>query len=219
MAVATTRPRALHLLGRCLTTPAVAAIAFAYFGFAFVLYFFLSWFPSYLVTGLGVSLRDMSGATAVPWAVGFAGLILSGVIVDRMQRTSWGAVRGRKALLSGGLVVAGVAVGAAGLVTTAVAAVALMSIAAFCIYLTGVCYLGLLRELIDRRALGGVGGFIVAGSSLAGIVAPALTGTIVAATGHFTAAFVLVGAVAIAGAVAVNRLVPDRQMEMFREDD
>ena len=51
--------------------------------------------------------------------------------------------------------------------------------------------------------MGGVGGFIHVIANCAGIVGPAVTGFIVQSTGAFTSAFVLAGAIAIIGVLAV----------------
>ena len=54
-------------LGRMLIRPAVLATAFAFFGYAYILYFFLSWFPSYLTMQQHLSIKSMSFVGAIPW--------------------------------------------------------------------------------------------------------------------------------------------------------
>jgi ACS family hexuronate transporter-like MFS transporter len=57
-----------------LKQPVVLATAFAFFGYNYILYFFLTWFPSYLTMAQGLSIKDMSIATVLPWVLGFFGL-------------------------------------------------------------------------------------------------------------------------------------------------
>lgn len=59
-----------------LKQPTVLFTAFAFFSYNYILFFFLTWFPSYLTTARGLSIHDMSVATIIPWVVGFLGLAL-----------------------------------------------------------------------------------------------------------------------------------------------
>jgi MFS transporter, ACS family, hexuronate transporter len=61
-------------LAALLTRPAVLATAFAFFGYAYILYFFLSWFPTYLTNARHLSLQSMSFVSMIPWLLGFVGL-------------------------------------------------------------------------------------------------------------------------------------------------
>ena len=61
-------------LGSLLARPAVLATAFAFFGYAYILYFFLSWFPTYLTNARHLSLQSMSFVSTIPWLLGFVGL-------------------------------------------------------------------------------------------------------------------------------------------------
>lgn len=48
--------------------------AFAFFAYNYILFFFLTWFPSYLVKERGLSVEFMSVVTVIPWILGFIGL-------------------------------------------------------------------------------------------------------------------------------------------------
>lgn len=201
------RESMLGQLRSLMRMPAVLAIAFAYFGFGYVLYFFLSWFPSYLVSSLGVSIKQMSLWTTAPWGLGLTGLISGGFLINRLLRWHWGAIEGRKHLAAGGLVIAALAIIGCGITKNVPIAVALMSLTIFSTYLTGVCYPGLVRELARPEQLGAMSGFIVVGFSLAGIVGPAITGVIIRHFGSYMPAFLLAGTIAIAGAIAIECFV------------
>lgn len=47
-------------LSFCLKQPGVIATAFAFFGYSYILYFFLTWFPSYLSISRHLSIHDMA---------------------------------------------------------------------------------------------------------------------------------------------------------------
>jgi ACS family hexuronate transporter-like MFS transporter len=189
--------------GRLLVRPGVLATAFAFFGYAYILYFFLSWFPSYLTMQQHLSVSSMSFAGAIPWLLGFIGLAGGGMVSDIIYRFTGNAVLARKLVLVGGLLIAAVCVALAGEVTGVLAAVSLMAVSVFFMYLTGHTYFTLVLDTIENNRVGGVSGFVHLIANLAGIVAPAVTGYMVEASGSFTGAFVLAGAIAVLGALSV----------------
>lgn len=86
-------------LGSYLREPSVLAIAFAFFGYGYLLYFFLSWFPSYLTMERHLSIKDMSVVAAIPWLMGFVGYILGGAVSDWVLKVTGRAVFARKVVL------------------------------------------------------------------------------------------------------------------------
>lgn len=192
-----------HGLGFYLRQPIVLATAFAFFTYNYVLFFFLTWFPSYLTEVHKLSIKDMSLATVIPWVLGFLGLALGGFVSDRIFRLTGRALLSRKLVLIGGLGIAAVGVALAGDVADVSSAVALMSVSIFGLYLTGSIYWAVIQDAVRGENVGGVGGFIHFLANLAGIVGPSVTGFIIQATGGvYTSAFVLAGGLAVLGAVA-----------------
>jgi MFS transporter, ACS family, hexuronate transporter len=194
-------------LGEILMRPAILATAFAFFGYAYILYFFLSWFPTYLTSARGLSVQSMSLVTTIPWLLGFVGLAGGGFVADRLYRATGNAVLSRKLLLVTSLLAAAACVALAGTVSTVEAAVALMAVSVFFMYLTGNTYWAIILDTVPQARVGGVGGFVHLIANLAGIVAPSITGFMVQATGGFSGAFLLAGAFAVVGALAVAVLV------------
>lgn len=183
--------------------PAILATAFAMFGYSYILYFFLSWFPTYLSTAQHLPIQTMSLISAIPWALGFVGLASGGFVSDAILRRTGRALFSRKLVIVVGLLVAAVCVGLAGLATSAGAAVALMSVSVFAMYMSGSLYFALVIDLTEPARVGSVMGFVHFVANCAGILAPLVTGFIVQASGGFSAAFVLAGAIALLGAAAV----------------
>jgi D-galactonate transporter len=190
-------------LGVLLMRPGVLATAFAFFGYAYILYFFLAWFPSYLTMQQHLSIKSMSFVSAIPWLLGFIGLAGGGMVCDAIYRLTGNALLSRKLVLVSGLLIAAVCVALAGTVTSVESAVALMTVSVFFMYLTGNTYWAIILDTVDNNRVGGVGGFVHLIANLAGIVAPAATGYMVQASGTFTSAFVMTGAIAVLGALAV----------------
>jgi len=190
-----------------LKSPTIWATSLAYFGYAYILYFFLSWFPSYLMMERHLSLSSMSVVNVIPWVLGFMGIALGGFISDQIFRWTGNALKSRKIVIVGGLLVAAACVACAGTATSVGAAVALMGITVFFMNLTLSVYWAIILDTVEPARMGGVGGFMHLLANTAGILAPILTGFLVQWTKVFTSAFLLSGGVALAGALAVAMFV------------
>ncbi|PXW24973.1 MFS transporter [Paraburkholderia caballeronis] len=194
-------PQAANLpLSAYLRQPLIIAAAVAFFSYNYVLFFFLSWFPSYLVQAHHLNIKEMSFATVVPWLVGTIGLAAGGAISDAIFRWTGKLMLSRKIVLVTCLVATGICVAVAGSVHTAVNAIALMSVALFLLYVTGALYWAIVQDVVHPAKVGSVSGCMHCVGSLSGVVGPAITGFLVARTGSFATAFVLAGAVALVGA-------------------
>ena len=186
-----------------LKSPVILATSLAYFGYAYILYFFLSWFPSYLMMERHLSLSSMSIVNVIPWILGFLGIALGGFISDRIFRWTGNALKARKIVIVGGLLVAALCVAFAGTADSVEMAVTLMGVTVFFMNLTLSVYWAIILDTVEPARMGGVGGFMHLLANTAGILAPILTVFLVQWTKVFTSAFILSGGVALAGALAV----------------
>ncbi|MEJ1975043.1 MAG: MFS transporter [Acetobacteraceae bacterium] len=196
-------PLEVKTLGELLRRPAILATAFAFFGYAYILYFFLSWFPSYLTMVQHLSIQRMGVVNVIPWLVGFLGLASGGFVCDYVYRRTGRALFARKLVLVSSLIIAAICVALAGVVTGVAGVVTLMAVAVFFMYLTASTYWAIILDTVEARRVGGVSGFVHMIANCAGIVAPAVTGYLVQWSGDFTSAFILTGGIAVAGAVSV----------------
>lgn len=190
-----------------LKQPTVLATGVAFFSYAYVLYFFLSWFPSYLTISRHFGIVRMSLLNAIPWILGTLGLLLSGVVCDLLARICPDLLTARKRVLTVCLALAGGCISLTGLVPSASWSVALMALTVFCIYLTGATYWAMIQGAVRAEHVGAASGFVHLIANTAGIIGPAVTGAIVQATGAFTSAFLLAGAIALLGALTVAAFV------------
>ncbi|BBQ02548.1 MFS transporter (plasmid) [Burkholderia sp. SFA1] len=207
-------PLSIYLL-----RPAILATAFAFFGYAYILYFFLSWFPTYLTMAHHLSIQKMSIVSVIPWAVGVTGLVAGGYACDWLVRKTGRAIFSRKIVLITSLGAGAVCIGLTGTVTELKSAVALMAVAVFFMYASFNTYFAIVLDTVEKRRVGAVGGFVHFIANLAGIVAPALTGFLVQSSGSFKSAFVLTGIIAALGAlfVAVFVRAPTAQLQLQPE--
>ncbi|WAS57328.1 MFS transporter [Burkholderia ambifaria] len=207
-----------HTLSHYVRQPRIIATAAAFFSYNYVLFFFLSWFPSYLVRAHHLNIKEMSVATVVPWLVGTVGLACGGAISDALYRLTGNLLLSRRIVLVTCLLGAGACVAVAGAVQSTQGAVALMSVSLFFLYVTGAIYWAIVQDVVHPARVGGVSGFLHCMGSLSGVIGPAVTGFIVERSGSFASAFVLAGAIALAGAVLAGVFVRNaRPSNVLRE--
>lgn len=190
-----------------LVHPAVLADAFVFFGYSYILFFFSSWFPSYLVNVHHLNLESMGFVSAIPWILGFVGHAAGGFVSDYVFRRTGNALFARKIILVTSMFVAAICVALAGIVSSLTVVVILMSITVFFMHLSVNCFWAIVLDTVEPKHVGGVSGFVHMVASTAGIVSPTMTGLLVQWTGVFTSAFALAGGVAVFGALAVLLLV------------
>jgi MFS transporter, ACS family, hexuronate transporter len=187
----------------------ILALAIAFFAYSWVLFMFLTWYPTYLVNGRGVARSDLGAIATYPWITATAGLIAGGLVADRLVKRYRSLVGPRKWMIVGCLIVVAACFGPSPFVKSPTLALGLVCVATFFL-LASYQYLALIVAIVPARYTGRLAGVIQMCSALAGIVAPIVTGWIVDATGSFTPAFVLAGAITLVGAVSTLVLVRDR---------
>lgn len=180
--------------------PIIIATSVAFFGYAWVLYTFLTWFPVYLTQERGVKLSDLAVAGTIPWVGGVVGFVAGGMITDRIARRTGKPVVARTMVIIIGLTVTAVLFALIGLVQSTGAAVALMAGVVFALYITGAQYFAIVADIVPNKRLGGVMGFVHSIANLAGILAPVIVGSILDNTGNWATTFVLSGVICIVGA-------------------
>ncbi|WP_204207501.1 MFS transporter [Mammaliicoccus sciuri] len=192
-------------LGYYLKNPTVLFTAFAFFAYNYILFFFLTWFPSYLVDARNLSIENMSLITVTPWVLGFLGLAMSGIVSDFVYKhtVQKGVLFSRKVVLVVCLFLSAVCIGISGIVTTTAGAVTLVALSVLFLYLTGAIYWAIVQDVVDSNNVGSVGGFMHLLANTAGIIGPTITGYIIQTTGTYTAAFLLAGGLAVIASIAV----------------
>jgi D-galactonate transporter len=187
---------------KAILQPAILATALSLFCYNYILFFFLTWFPVYLVDAQGVSLRDMSIVTAIPWIVGAAGYLGGGFLIDYIFKRTGKQFFSRKVVLVTCLATSALCVGLTSTATTAISAVVMMTVAVGFLMLAAPAYWTLIQDAAPKEYVGSAGGLMHGLANISGIVAPTATGFIVA-TSNYSGAFVLAGALGVLGAVIV----------------
>ncbi|MBU9557967.1 MFS transporter [Burkholderia multivorans] len=205
------RPLLHYLLSR-----PVLGVALAFFSFNYVLYFFLSWLPSYLTDYQHLNIKQMSVVGILPWLGATVGFVAGGTVSDRIYRHSGDVLFARKIVIVVGLGVAAACVLLASRVNSLGAAVTLIAIASLFAFMAPQACWSLLQEIVPRERVGAAGGFVHLLANLAGILSPSLTGWLVQYGGGYAGAFVLAGASALAGAAILTVAVRPRTVAQMR---
>ncbi|EPD1260825.1 MFS transporter [Enterobacter hormaechei] len=151
-----------------LKQPIILFTALAFFAYSYILFFFMTWFPSYLLDARGLNMRDMSIANVLPWLLGFVGLISGGFISDYIYKLTNNLLFSRKVIIVVGLIIAAICITASALVLNLYGAIALMSVGMFAMYVTTSCYWAIVQDTVKGNNVGAVSGFIHFLANLAG---------------------------------------------------
>ncbi|ODP37309.1 glucarate transporter [Sphingomonas turrisvirgatae] len=155
-------------------------------------YFFVTWFPIYLVKERGLNIMEAGFAAAAPALCGFAGGLAGGFVSDLILKRTGSLDLARKGPLTVGMLLA-TAIIACVWAEQEWLVVTLMSVAFFG---KGIASLGwaVMADVAPKRLAGLSGGVFNMFGNVAGIVTPIVVGVIVASTGSFDWALVYVGA-------------------------
>jgi D-galactonate transporter len=154
-------------------------------------YFFLTWFPIYLVQARGMTILQAGLTASLPAICGFTGGVLGGVFSDALIRRGHSLTIARKVPIVGGMLLSVCIIGC-NYVTGDWLVVALMSLAFFG---KGIGALGwaVVADTSPKEAIGLSGSIFNMFGNIAGIVTPIVIGYLVAKTGSFNGALVFVG--------------------------
>jgi MFS family permease len=184
-----------------LRCPQVWGTSVGMFSLGYVLYFLLSWLPSYLVSERGFSMSSMAVLGSIPfWGMALSS-VLGGWTSDRWIRSGADFGRVRKLYAAAGLLLCAVAILPAPLVRSSSTSVALITAACMFLGLFTSNVWAITQTLAGPLAAGRWTGIQNAIGNLGGVVSPLLTGWIVSETGSFSLAFSAATAVLVGGTV------------------
>ncbi len=191
----------------------VLGMMLGFFCLNYIIYFFITWFPTYLVDARHFNLLKLGIFGVLPALVAIPGGWIGGLLSDRLVQRGNSLTTARKIPLVGGMAFSSV-IALAVLVPTAAEALALLC----------VCYASLTFAAASVWALpadvaptpghvASIGGIQNFASNLAGVLGATTTGALVALSGgSFVAALVLSGVLGLVGAfsylVIVQRIEP-----------
>lgn len=162
-------------------------------------WFFLTWFPTYLVEFRHLSFVKTGLYASVPFLAAFVGVLLSGFVSDRLLRRGNSLSVARKTPIICGLLLSSSIIGA-NYVEAPELVIAFMALAFFGNGLASIGW-SLISSVAPRRLIGLTGGTFNFISNLSGITTPLIIGYL-AQGGNFAPGLTYIATVAVIGALA-----------------
>ncbi|QKM57416.1 MFS transporter [Burkholderia glumae] len=178
-------------------------------------YFFLTWFPIYLVQARGMSILKAGVLASLPAVCGFLGGVLGGMLSDGMIRRGVSLTRARKVPIIGGMLLSMAIIGC-NYVDSAALVIALMALSFFG---KGLGSLGwaVVADTAPKEAIGLSGSLFNMFGNAAGIVTPIVIGYLVGASGSFNGALLFVGLNALVTVLCYLVIVKDIRRVTLRK--
>jgi ACS family glucarate transporter-like MFS transporter len=178
-------------------------------------YFFITWFPVYLVQARGMSILKAGFVASLPAICGFIGGVLGGIFSDFMLRRGYSLSAARKTPIVAGMLLSMVMVGC-NYADLQWAVVVLMALSFFG---KGIGALGwaVLSDTAPKEITGLAGGVFNMCGNLSSITTPIVIGYIVQFSGSFNGALVFISANALVAALSYLVVVGEiKRMELKR---
>jgi ACS family D-galactonate transporter-like MFS transporter len=162
-------------------------------------WFFLTWFPTYLIEFRHLSFVKTGLYASVPFLAAFVGVLLSGFVSDRILRRGFSLGVARKSPIIFGLLLSSSIIGA-NYVEAPELVIAFMALAFFGNGLASIGW-SLISSEAPRRLIGLTGGTFNFISNLSGITTPLVIGYL-AQGGNFAPGLTYIATVAVIGALS-----------------
>ncbi|WP_158926831.1 MFS transporter [Acidisphaera sp. S103] len=172
-----------------------------------ITYFFITWFPVYLVQQRGMSILHAGLVASVPAICGFSGGVLGGIWSDFLLRRGWSLTASRKIPIVAGMLLS-MSMIVCNYTDAQWLVVAIMALAFFG---KGIGALGwaVISDAAPKEVAGLSGGLFNMFGNISSITTPIIIGYILHATGSFNGALVFVGANAAVAILSYVLVVGD----------
>jgi len=187
-------------IGRLVGCRQVAGASLGQFGGNSTQVFFVTWFPTYLVTARGMTFIQAGFMTSLPYIGASIGVLAGGWLSDAILERTGSANLARKLPIVGGMLLASTIVAAAYVPAGSNGLVMLIMSIAF--FGQGMTNLGwtVVSDIAPKKLIGLTSGIFNFSANLAGIITPLVIGIAFDVTGSFVGPLVYIGVVALVGA-------------------
>jgi sugar phosphate permease len=196
---------------RILANPNLWALNLMYFTLGFTYYFYISWFPTYLVKHRGVAMADLAVFASLPLVFSTAASIGGGVVTDLLARR-FGIAWGRRAVGMAGCAASAILLVAGLRAPALVASVVLVSLAAGASDFTLAASWSACAD-IGGNAVGAVSGTMNMIGNAGSALSPVLMGYLVQRTGNWDLTLYIAAALNLAGVLLWLRVDAGRGLE------
>jgi len=203
----------LHYIKQMLTNRMMLGVFFGQYFINTITWFFLTWFPIYLVQEKGMSILKVGMVASIPVLCGFAGGVLGGVFSDSLIKRGCSLTLARKLPIVLGMLLASTII-LCNYTDNTVLVIALMALAFFG---KGFGALGwpVISDTAPKEIVGLCGGVFNVFGNVASIVTPLVIGYLVSELHSFNAALLFVGCSALMAMICYLFVVGDiKRMEL-----
>ena len=183
-----------------------------YFALGYGWYFFVTWFPTYLLKERGLDVKQSALLAGTPLLLGGFGAFVAGWITPHLARWSGGVGSARKILGAGGMIAGGALLFVSTFLANPYLAVAAIALVSFC---NDLSLPGSWTACMDvgGRYVGTLGGAMNMLGNAGGFFSPIILGMIVQRTNSWTIAFYVTSVVSLGGAICWLLLDPTTPLE------
>ncbi len=194
--------------------PALIANNIAYFAFGYMLFFATLWLPSYFLRMHNLNLKSVGWYLTIPWLVGALFLKAGGIISDYLYKKTGSKRLARSHLIWSSQLLAAVCFVVLSFTHSLGLSILFLSLGLGFGLMPQPAFFSVNIDVAKERS-GAAQGVTSSCLSLAGIIAPALTGWLIDLTGNYQGAFLLLaGMTGIAVVIVILFHHPDREWSL-----
>lgn len=194
-----------------LTHPALIANNIAYFAFGYMLFFATLWLPGYFLSQHGLNLKSVGWYLTIPWLVGALFLKLGGILSDWLYKKTGKSRLARSHIIWSSQLIAAICFVALGYTESLSSSIIFLSLGLGFGLMPQPAFFSINIDVAKERA-GSAQGITSSCLSVAGVLAPLLTGWLIDLTGNYQGAFfLLAGLTGIAVVTVILFHHPDRK--------
>jgi MFS transporter, ACS family, D-galactonate transporter len=196
-------------IGALLRHRQVVGASIGQFGGNSIQVFFLTWFPTYLITERGMTFIKAGIMVSLPYIAASVGVLVGGFVSDLLLKKTGSANLARKLPIVSGMVLASTIIAANYVPASDNTTVMLIMSMAF--FGQGMTNLGwtVISDVAPKKLIGLTSGIFNFSANMAGIITPLVIGVAYQLTGSFFGPLLYVGAVALLGAFAYSVILGD----------
>lgn len=190
-----------NTVGKLLRQRPLVGMFIGHFSIMTTLFFFLTWFPSYLINAKGLTILKGGFYAMVPFLVAICGALLGGKWSDWMTDHGYSKTVSRKTPIIVGFILATVII-AANYIDSINGVILCMAVAFFGQAMASTVTGALLSDLAPKELLGLSGGLLNFFANIGSATCPMIIGFIVQGTGGFNMALAYVSFISVMGILA-----------------
>lgn len=178
----------------------VRAMCLGFFCLNYAIYFFITWFPTYLVHDRGMQLTTMGWMAMLPPLCGIIAQWFGGWFTDRSYEKTGNLTMARKKNLVIGMFLA-TSVTFAGFTDSTAVAMGLLCLSYAGLAFAAAALWSLPGDVAPRNMTSVLGGIQNCASNIGGFLGPIITGYLISTSGNFAIALVVSGGACLIGAL------------------